>query len=245
MRKKFQLIIPVAGPNDDFKQFNNHKLLIDISDKKLIEWVQISRPYKLSDGIFIFQKQHNEKYNLVNKISKLLGKRIKYFLLNSYTDGAPQSILKIKHMIDPKKPLFIDLLDQYIDFKKFFKFCLLNKYDGCVPIFQSLYFNRGYSIIDKKRFIKKISEKDPKPISTNSTGCVSYFREARYFFDHSVLMIEKKKLSKNGKFMVSLVYNEMIKKKYKIKSYDCEYIASLGSQNSIKSFYENCRLIKY
>ena len=45
--------------------------------------------------------------------------------------------------------------------------------------------------------------------------------------------------------MVSLVYNEMIKKKYKIKSYDCEYIASLESQNSIKSFYENCRLIKY
>lgn len=58
-------------------------------------------------------------------------------------------------------------------------------------------------------------------------------------------MINKKKVSKNGKYMVSLVYNEMIEKKYKIKSYDCDFIASLGTIKSIESFYENCRLVKY
>ena len=245
MKKKFQLIIPVAGPNDEFENFKNHKLLIDIYDKKLIEWVQISRPYDLSKGIFIFQKGHEKKYNLSYKISKLLKKKIKCFLLNGYTEGAPQSILKVKHLINPAKPLFIDLLDQYIDLKKFINFCLTSKFDGCVPIFQSLYYNRGYSIINKSNFIKKISEKDPKPISTNSTGCVSFFREARYFFDYAEIMINKKILSKNGKSMVSLVYNEMIKNKYRIKAYDCEFIASLGSKKSIQSFYENCRLIKY
>ena len=75
MKKKFQLIIPVAGPNDEFENFKNHKLLIDIYDKKLIEWVQISRPYDLSKGIFIFQKGHEKKYNLSYKISKLLKKK--------------------------------------------------------------------------------------------------------------------------------------------------------------------------
>ncbi|MDA7713161.1 hypothetical protein N8818_03380 [Candidatus Pelagibacter sp.] len=245
MSKDFQLIIPVAGPNYDFEKFNNHKLLIDINDKKLVKWVQVSRPYNLSDGIFIFQKRHNNKYDLVNKISKILGKKIRYFILNNYTAGAPQSVLRIKNEIDLKKPLFIDLLDQYIDFKNFFKFCLKNNYDGCVPIFQSLYFNRGYAKIDKQKYITKISEKDPKPISTNSTACVSYFREAKFFFENAELMIKKKILSSNGKYMISLVYNEMIKNNYKIKSYDCEYIASLGSYNSVKSFYENCRLIKY
>ena len=57
MKKNYQLIIPVAGPNINFEKFKNHKLLINIQDKKLIEWVQISRPYKLGDGIFIFQKK--------------------------------------------------------------------------------------------------------------------------------------------------------------------------------------------
>ena len=245
MKKNFQLIIPVAGPNSNFEKFKNHKLLINIQNKKLIEWVQISRPYKLADGIFIFQKKHEKKYNLVKIISKLLKKKIRYFLLDNYTDGAPQSILKIKHMVNLNQPLFIDLLDQYIDLKHYLKFCLKSNVDGCVPTFQSLYHDRGYSLIDKKKNIRLISEKDLKPISTNSTGCVSYFKEAFFFFNFAEQMIDKKKVSKNGKYMVSLVYNEMIRKKYKIKSYDCDFIASLGTKKSIESFYENCRLIKY
>ena len=245
MSKNYQIVIPVAGPNNNFEKFKNHKLLINIQNKKLIEWVQISRPYNLGNGIFIFQKKHEKKYNLVKKISKLFKKKIRYFLLDSYTDGAPQSILKIKHMVNLSQPLFIDLLDQYIDFKQYLRFCLKSNLDGCVPIFQSLYHDRGYSLIDKKKNIKWISEKDPKPISTNSTGCVSYFKEANLFFNFAEQMINKKKVSKNGKYMVSLVYNEMIKKKYKIKSYDCDFIASLGTKKSIESFYENCRLVKY
>lgn len=245
MSKNYQIVIPVAGPNNNFEKFKNHKLLINIQNKKLIEWVQISRPYNLGNGIFIFQKKHEKKYNLVKKISKLFKKKIRYFLLDSYTDGAPQSILKIKHMVNLSQPLFIDLLDQYIDFKQYLRFCLKSNLDGCVPIFQSLYHDRGYSLIDKKKNIRWISEKDPKPISTNSTGCVSYFKEANLFFNFAEQMINKKKVSKNGKYMVSLVYNEMIEKKYKIKSYDCDFIASLGTNKSIESFYENCRLVKY
>ena len=40
-------------------------------------------------------------------------------------------------------------------------------------------------------------------------------------------------------------YNEMIKKGYKVKGLDCEFFASLGSEKSIRAFYENCRMIKY
>ena len=43
------------------------------------------------------------------------------------------------------------LPDQYIDFKQYLKFCLKSNIDGCVPTFQSLYHDRGYSLIDKKK----------------------------------------------------------------------------------------------
>ena len=33
MKKNYQLIIPVAGPNINFEKFKNHKLLINIQDK--------------------------------------------------------------------------------------------------------------------------------------------------------------------------------------------------------------------
>ena len=47
-------------------------------------------------------------------------------------------------------------------------------------------------------------------------------------------MIKKKQKSANGKFMISLVYNEMIKDNYKIKGFDCEFIASLGRVKRLK-----------
>ncbi len=245
MKKKIQLIIPAAGPNFEFDKKGNHKLLLEVYNKKLIQWVQHSRPYDLSKGIFIFNKFHEKKYNLVKNISLALKRKIKFKLIDKYTEGAPQTIMLIKDLIKKDEPIFIDLLDQYLDLKGFYNYCLSKNVDGCIPIFQSLYYNRGYAIMDLKKNIKKISEKNKIPISTNSTGCISYFKKAKDFFYFCDLMIKRKKKSANGKFMISLVYNEMIKEKYKIKGYDCEFIASLGSINSLKSFGENCRLINY
>lgn len=245
MKKKIQLVIPVAGPNTEFDKMGNHKLLLDIYNKKFIQWVQLSRPYDISDGLFIFNKFHEQKYNLVRNLSKIFGKKIKYKILNRYTEGAPQTVMQIKDLISLDAPMFIDLLDQYLDLRNFYNYCFKKKFDGCLPIFQSLYHNRGYAILSKNNTIKFISEKDKKPISTNSTGCISYFKKAKDFFYFCDLMIKNKKKSSNGKYMISLVFNEMIKKKYKIVGYNCDFVASLGSKNSIKSFPENCRLIQY
>ena len=71
MKEEIQLIIPAAGPNLEFDSMGNHKLLWDIYNKKLIQWVQLSRPYDLSKGLFIFNKFHEKKYNLVKKTSHL------------------------------------------------------------------------------------------------------------------------------------------------------------------------------
>ena len=245
MNKDIQIVIPAAGPNVEFDKMGNHKLLLDVYNKKLIQWVQISRPYDLSKGIFIFNKFHEKKFNLIKNVSRALGKKIKFKLINRYTEGAPQTIMSIKDLISKDKPILIDLLDQYLDLKGFYNYCIKKNLDGCVPIFQSLYYNRGYAILDIKKNIKKISEKDKKHISTNSTGCISYFKRAEDFFYFCDLMIKRKKKSSNGKYMISLIYNEMIKENYKIKGYDCEFIASLGSPNSLKSFNENCRLVIY
>ena len=55
--------------------------------------------YDLSKGIFIINKSHEKKYNLIKNVSKALGKKIKFELLNDYTDGAPQTIMSIKDLI--------------------------------------------------------------------------------------------------------------------------------------------------
>ena len=151
MKNKIQIIIPVAGPNIEFDKIGNHKLLLDVYNKKFIQWVQHSRPYDLSKGLFIINRSHEKKYNLIKNVSKALGKKIKFELLNDYTDGAPQTIMSIRDLISEDHPIFIDLLDQYIDLKGFLNYCTKKNIDGCVPIFQSLYYDRGYAILDKKK----------------------------------------------------------------------------------------------
>ena len=101
--------------------------------------------------------------------------------------------MQIKNLISLDAPMFIDLLDQYLDLRNFYNYCFKKKFDGCLPIFQSLYHNRGYAILSKNNTIKFISEKDKKPISTNSTGCISYFKKAKDFFYFCDLMIKNKK----------------------------------------------------
>ncbi len=244
-KKEIQIICPVAGSNTEFNRFNDHKILVKFAKKRFIEWVKISRPYDLSKAIFIFEKKDYKKFNIGKRINRIFRKKVKCFVLNSKTKGSPQTVMKLKEKIDLEKPLIIDLLDQYLDLKTFLLYCEKSKADGIVPIFDSLYPNRGYAIIDKKGFIKKISEKDKKPISTNSTACVSYFRKAKFFFDFAKEMINSKVTSSNKKYMISLVYNLMIKHSLKVKSFKCEFICSMGSSKSIEAFYENCRLVKY
>ena len=146
MKNKFQIIIPAAGPNLEFDKMGNHKLLLDVYNKKLIQWVQLSRPYDLSKGIFIFNKSHEKKYNLIKNVSKALGKKIRFKLLNGYTEGAPQTLMSIKDLISKDHPIFIDLLDQYLDLKGFLNYCTKKiLMDVC------LYFN-PYIIIGGMRF---------------------------------------------------------------------------------------------
>ena len=58
-------------------------------------------------------------------------------------------------------------------------------------------------------------------------------------------MIDLKLRSSNNKYMISLVYNLMIKNSLKVKSYQCNFISSMGSAKSINAFYENSRMVKY
>ena len=73
MKNQIQIIIPVAGPNTEFDKMGNHKLLLDVYIKKFIQWVQLSRPYDLTSGIFILNKSHEKKFQLIknNKIKIL------------------------------------------------------------------------------------------------------------------------------------------------------------------------------
>lgn len=239
-----KIVIPLAGKDKNFEARGMIKPLTNVCDKEIIKWIADSRPFSYEQAIFIILKEHDKKYNFSAELKKLFGDKITIIVLDEMTAGCPQSILKAKHLINNNEELIIDLADQYIDFTGFTDYINRPNIDGLIPTFKSYFFNRGYMIIENG-FVTHVSEKDKIPISTDSTACVSYFRKGSDYVRYAEKMIEKAKTAADGKYLPSLVFNEMIADGKKIVTCPCEFIAPLGSVQGVDCFEQINRPLQW
>jgi len=239
-----KIVIPLAGKDKNFEERGTIKPLTKVCGKEIIKWIGDSRPFPYEEAIFIILKEHNEKYNFGSELKRLFGEKITIIILDEMTPGCPQSILTTKHLINNDEELLIDLADQYIDFTGLTDYIKRPNIDGLIPTFKSFHYNRGYMIIEKG-VITHVSEKDKTPISTDSTACVSYFRKGSDYVKYAERMIEKSKTAADGKYLPSLVFNEMIADGKRITTCPCEFIAPLGSVQGADCFDQINRPLKW
>ena len=167
------IIVPLAGKDKNFENRGMIKPLTKIRGKEIIKWISESRPFPYENAIFVVLREHQEQYSIIDELKRLFGERIKIVIAEQMTEGSPQSILLAKPLIDNNEELLIDLGDQYLDLTEFeqvmhkeFMKSDEKRYDGIIPTFKAYYWNQGYMIIGEDGFVRKISEKDPVPIST-------------------------------------------------------------------------------
>jgi len=240
------IVVPLAGSDKQFEALGDHKSLTKVFGKTAIEWIAESRPYDLSQATFVLLEEHDRKFRIASRLKDIFGSHIDIVWIKARTDGAPQSVLLCADRICNDEPLIIDLPDQYIDFKGLLDFIKSTSADGVIPVFESLYYNRGYMQINAASgCITRISEKDRAPISTHSTACVSYFRRGAEFVRAARRMIEKKRVAANGAYLISLAYNELIEEGQTVIPYPCEFIATLGSLEGVGCFEQIVRPVKY
>jgi len=245
MFEKMNIIVPLAGKDKNFEERGMIKPLTKVNGKEIIKWIAESRPYSYKNAIFIVLREHQEQYKIGDKLKEFFGNEIKIIILDGMTEGSPQSILKAKQYIDNDLELIIDLGDQYLDLDGFEEFLRDNKdkCEGVIPSFESYFFNRGYMII-KNNKIRRVSEKDPVPISSHSTACISYFKKGSDFVKYAEQMVEKKRTAANGVYLPSLVYNEMIEDNKTILHCKCELVAPLGTVQGADCFPQINRPLK-
>jgi NDP-sugar pyrophosphorylase family protein len=240
-----KIIVPLAGVDKNFENIGLCKPLVKIEGKPSILWIAESRPYEYKNAIFILLREHQKKYNLDKELKKLFGEKINFIWAEEPTNGAPQSVLLAKELINNDEELIIDLPDQYLDCFGLIDFISKNEiYSGIIPTFKSSYWNRGYMIIDKEGFVKKVSEKDKTPISNDSTACISYFKHGKDFVTCAEEMIKKERKAANGAYLISLVYNEMIERGDKIGVYPVEFISTLGTIEGVNAFLQHLRPLR-
>ena len=241
------IVVPLAGKDENFESRGMIKPLTKIGDKEIIKIISESRPFPYKNAIFIILREHQDKYNLGNELKRMFGDGIKLIISEQMTEGSPQSILLAKELINNDEELVIDLGDQYLDLSGFNEFVKENKgnFDGLIPSFDAYYWNQGYMTIGKDGLIEKVSEKDKIPISTHSTACISYFAKGKDFVRYAEQMIMKKRVTVNGAYLPSLVYNEMIEDGKKILTCPCELIVNLGKIEGVNVFEQINRPLKW
>jgi len=246
------IIIPLAGKDKNFENRGMIKPLTKVCGKEIIKWISESRPFSYENAIFIVLREHQEKYRIADELKKLFGERIRIVIAEQMTEGSPQSILLAKHLINNDERLLIDLGDQYLDLSDFDKTMRKEfikqdkeKYDGIIPTFKAYYWNQGYMIIGEDGLVKRVSEKDPVPISNDSTACISYFKHGSDFVKYVEQMIAKKRTAANGIYLPSLTYNEMIEDGKKITTCPCELIVNLGKVEGADVFEQINRPLKW
>ncbi len=221
-------------------------MLTEVFGKPVIRWVAESRPYDLSSAIFILLREHDRRFRVRERLEGIFGKRLDVVWAEEMTGGAPQSVLLAREIIDGDAPLLIDLLDQYIDFRDMGPFLRATDADGVIPMFESLYSNRGYMILGEgTREVVRVSEKDAVPISTHSTACVSWFRRGSDFVRAAEAMIAAGRVAANGAYMISMAFNELIREGKTVLAHPCEFIATLGSPEGLACFEQIVRTVTY
>lgn len=231
MKNKLNIVIPMAGRGSRFSEagYKEPKFLIPIFDKTMIEVVVSNlTPKREHKFIFVCQKEHIEKYDLKNKLSKL-AENIEIIGICGITEGQVCTVLNAVDFINNEEALMTANCDQYIDFNidDYLDYMDDKKYDGLIMTMTSKDEKWSYAKIDANGIVTETAEK--KVISNEATVGIYNFRHGKYLVNAANKMILDN-IRVNGEFYTCPVYNYLIQDGYKIGIYNIgeEYNGMFG-----------------
>jgi len=234
-----QILIPMAGLGTRFKGYSkDEKPLIKIKEKELIKY---SLETLGIDGqyIFITRKYEDKKQNdILSSILKSFKKDSIEIQVSTSTNGAAETCLYAKDLINNDDELIITNCDQYLTWNANLfldKLKELNP-DGAVVCYKSNDIKNSFAKIESG-FVTNIAEK--KLISEDALVGIHYWKKGKDFVDSAENLVEKFHTTGSPECYISETYNYLIKKnKSKILPYfiSPNQYTSLGTPKDIDLF---------
>ena len=235
---KMNVLIPMAGAGSRFAEagYTFPKPLIEVGNKPMIQVVTDNLNID-AHHIFIVQKEHYKKYNL-ETVLKLIKPKCSIVQVEGVTEGAACTTLLAKKLIDNDNPLVIANSDQFVEWNAnevMYAFST-EGIDGGILTFQSTHPKWSYAKKNSDGFIDEVAEK--KPISTNATVGIYYYKKGSDYVRCAEKMIEKD-IRTNNEFYVCPVYNELIKEGGKVRIKNINKMWGLGTPEDLNNFMNN------
>lgn len=235
---KMNVLIPMAGAGSRFAEagYTFPKPLIEVGNKPMIQCVVDNLNIE-AHHIFIVQKEHYEKYNL-ETVLKLIKPNCSIVQVDGVTEGAACTTLLAKELINNDEPLVIANSDQFVEWNAneiMYAFST-EGIDGGILTFQSTHPKWSYAKLDDTGFVNEIAEK--KPISTNATVGIYYYKKGSDYVSCAEEMIEKD-IRTNNEFYVCPVYNQLIERGGKVRIKNINKMWGLGTPEDLNNFMSN------
>ena len=235
---KMNVLIPMAGAGSRFAEagYTFPKPLIEVGNKPMIQVVTDNLNIE-AHHIFIVQKEHYQKYNL-ETVLKLIKPNCSIVQVEGVTEGAACTTLLAKKLINNNNPLVIANSDQFVEWNAnevMYAFST-EGIDGGILTFQSTHPKWSYAKKNDSGFVSEVAEK--KPISTNATVGIYYYKKGSDYVKCAEEMIEKN-IRTNNEFYVCPVYNQLIEKGGKVRTKDIRKMWGLGTPEDLNNFMNN------
>ena len=232
------VIIPMAGRGKRFEDagYSFPKPLIDVNGKPMIQII-IENLNLTAKHIFICQGEHIQKF-AIHDLMNLLKPDSEIISINEITQGAAETVLKAKDLINNDDELIIANSDQWIDWNQqhFLSFMRKKEADGGIVTFISTHPKWSYVRINDENLVEEVAEK--RPISNIATVGIYYYKHGKDFVKAAEQMMTKN-IRTNNEFYVAPVFNEMILSGKKIHIYPIAEMKGLGTPEDLLRFFNS------
>ena len=232
------VLIPMAGAGSRFEQagYTFPKPLIDVRNKPMIQIVVENLNIK-ANFIYIVRKSHREKYNL-DTLLNLVTPNCKIIEVDGLTEGAACTALLAKKYINNNKPLFFANSDQFVewDSNEFMYKMNETNADGGIVSFEATHPKWSFAKVNKQGLVTEVAEKNP--ISNIATVGFYWWKKGSNFVKYAEEMIQEN-IRVNNEFYVCPVFNQAIKDKKEIRTFNIDKMWGLGTPEDLKYYLEN------
>ena len=238
MKQKCNILIPMAGRGSRFEEqgYTDKKPFIDVNGKPMIHRVienlgmEFDKEYMF---IMICLQEDFDKYDFT-EFEKVIGHNsYDVVILDDVTEGAAQTILQAKDLINDDTPLMTMNSDQLVDWdiERLFEMC--EQFDGVIPCFYGEGNAWSYARTLDNGYVQEVAEK--KQISKYATAGYYYWKKGSDFVKYAEQMIEDNSRT-NGEFYVAPVYNWAIRDGKKIGIGMVDEIYELGTPEYLEKY---------
>jgi dTDP-glucose pyrophosphorylase len=238
MKQKCNILIPMAGRGSRFEEqgYTDKKPFIDVNGKPMIHRVienlgmEFDKEYMF---ILICLQEDYDKYDFT-EFEKVIGHNsYDVVILDDVTEGAAQTVLTAKHLINDDTPLMTMNSDQLVDWdiERLFEMC--EQFDGVIPCFYGEGNAWSYARTLDNGYVQEVAEK--KQISKYATAGYYYWKKGSDFVKYAEQMIKDNSRT-NGEFYVAPVYNWAVRDGKRVGVFMVDKCYSLGTPEDLQEY---------